>query len=461
MNSPLRFLLAFAVVVLGPWFAPPSRTAVVETLSVTPAWTMVGTHFNEQLGYSAASAGDVNGDGYADTIVGAIGSRCGEVPSSGCAFLYLGSASGPSTTPDWTAHVTSIDDVFGSAVASAGDVNADGYDDVIAGALHSGPTHAGRAYVYLGSPSGLASLPTWVTPDLDPSQGEASLGAAVASAGDVNGDGYADIVAGAPDFSGPHAAEGKVFVFYGSSGGPSTTTSWTEEGNATGARFGGSLASADVNGDGYSDLLIGAEGSRNGQSGKGGGSVFLYLGSPAGLGRKAALELRGDTMRGFFGRSVSSADVNGDGYSDVIVGDPGWNGSEGRAWVYLGSASGLSSSAAWIATGQQPGGSFGDCVSTAGDTNGDGFADVVIGAPAMPTGITHTRAVLYLGSASGLSTTPAWIVEGNPQNEFFGRPVATAGDVNGDGLDDVLVGASGYSGVFQFQGRAALYLGIP
>src|SRR5207249_180283 len=144
-----------------------------------------------------------------------------------------------------------------------------------------------------------------------------------------------------------------------------------------------------------------------------------------------------------FATSVATAgDVNGDGYSDVIVGAPLYdNGQtdEGRVFVFLGSASGLATSAAWTAESNQASAQFGASVAAAGDVNGDGFGDVMIGAPFFDNGqADEGRVFLYLGSASGLATSPAWTAESNQANAQFGTSVATAGDVNGDGRADVI-----------------------
>ncbi len=148
-----------------------------------------------------------------------------------------------------------------------------------------------------------------------------------------------------------------------------------------------------------------------------------------------------------FGRVVATAgDVNGDGYSDVIVGaDQYDNGEtdEGRAFVYHGSAAGLSATPAWTAESNQASALFGFSVATAGDVNGDGFADVIVGALYFDNGQTDEgRAFVYLGSAAGLAPTAAWTAESDQASAQFGWSVATAGDVNGDGFADVIVGAN-------------------
>src|SRR5206468_1844262 len=121
----------------------------------------------------------------------------------------------------------------------------------------------------------------------------------------------------------------------------------------------------------------------------------------------------------------------------------------------VGSASGLATSPAWTAESNQANAQFGSAVATAGDVNGDGYADVIVGASLFDNGETYEgRAFVYLGSASGLVTSPVWTAESDQAGALFGSSVATAGDVNGDGFSDVIVGASSYDNGQTNEGRA-------
>jgi len=423
-------------------------------LATTPSWTVESNQGAANFGVSAGTAGDVNGDGYADVIVGAYFYDNGQA-DEGRAFVYLGSASGLSLAAAWTAESDQVSALFGGSVGTAGDVNGDGYADVIIGAsfYDNGQTNEGRAFVYLGSASGLSPTPTWTAEnDLASSR----FGLSVGTAGDVNGDGYSDVIAGAP-----FSAAGRAYVFHGAASGLATTSGWSAEGNQAWSSLGVSVASAgDVNGDGYADVIIGAYAYDNGQVEE--GAAFVYTGSATGLSASAAWTAEGGQIYAYLGASVATAgDINGDGYSDVIVGRPGGYSlgppTEGRALAYLGSAAGLQVVPAWDVGCDQASAAFGNSVASAGDVNGDGYSDVVVGAPAhgnetYPEG----RAYGYLGSASGLSATADWMVEGHEQYEGLGRTVASAGDVDGDGYSDVIVGAYGGS-----LGRAYLYRGSP
>ncbi len=318
----------------------------------------------------------------------------------------------------------------------------------------------------------LATAATGITFDWDycGDQLGAEFGAAVSSAGDVNGDGFDDVLIGAPKYDQDSIKGGAVFAFYGSAGGLETVPGWTASSDLKGARFGAAISGAgDVNGDGFDDVIIGAyhyngelpDESKQPEEGR----VFLYYGSAAGLSPNPGWLVEGNQSYAQLGYAVSRAgDVNGDGFDDVIIGARWFSHiylTEGAALVFLGSVDGPGNTPAWIATGGQAGAAFGSAVSTAGDINGDGFDDVIIGAPMLDTaaGEDTGAAYVYLGSASGLASLPVWDVAGPHAGAEFGAAVSTAGRVNNDSFADVVIGAPAAAINLAGEGAAYLFFG--
>jgi hypothetical protein len=249
----------------------------------------------------------------------------------------------------------------------------------------------------------------------------------------------------------------------GSPSGLAPSPSWTIEGNQASAWLGHSVSTAgDVNGDGFSDVIVGAPSFDNGQPDE--GRAWIHLGGPGGLAVAPAWVVESGQAGARLGNSVGSAgDVNGDGYGDVIVGASRFDNGEvdeGRALVYLGSPLGVSASPAWTAESDQASASFGYPVATAGDVDGDGYGDVIIGAFRFDNGeLDEGRAYLFLGSSTGLAASPAWIAECDQADAHLGFSAAAAGDLNGDGHGDLIVGAKGFDGGQLNEGAAFVYLG--
>jgi len=409
------------------------------------------------FGSSVGTAGDVNGDGFDDLIVGSNDLFPGQT-DEGRAFLFQGSRVGLSIRPTWTA----ASDWSGATVGRAGDVNGDGFDDVILGAHtdSNGQSAEGRAFAYHGSASGPSAAPSWIA---ESDQEHAHFGVSVGTAGDVNGDGFDDVIVGAYHFDNDQGSEGRAFVYHGSPSGLSTTPAWTAEGDQEGASFGVSVGTAgDVNGDGFGDVIVGAEQFDNPQGDE--GRALVYHGSASGLATTPAWTAEGDQLSSSFGWSVGTAgDVNGDDFADVIVGAHNYtNGqiAEGGAFVYQGSASGLATTASWTAEGDQRDCDFARAVGTAGDVNGDGFDDVIVGARNYVHGqVDEGVAWVYQGSGSGLLATPTFRAESDQAGAEFGMSVGTAGDVNGDGYAEVVIGAPSYDHGQNGEGIVVVYHG--
>ncbi len=451
------------------WVAGARRYPV----TIDPAWEAVAEpQSGAWLGWSATGAGDVNGDGHPDVLVAAPYFHTGN-PSAGKIYLYYGTADGLRTEPGWSSSGDNANRaLFGWSVA-AGDTDGDGYSDLIVGAPSRPDTGdtIGKAFCFRGSFNGPLTPPAWTSTGAG--QAGAFFGTAVAAAGDVNGDGYGDAIVGAPAASltgDGSAAPGSAYLFHGSAAGLEPAAAWSASGEGQpGAGFGWSAAGGgDIDGDGYDDVLIGAH--RYDLAGNDTGRAYLYRGSAGGLQAEPAWSESGDAQPGAqFGWSVAVGAIDADGFADGLVGAPGHDtlhAGAGRCYAYRGgnAGSGLQPSYWWVASGGDVAGAqFGWSVALAGDVDADGYGETLVGAPADATaGSGAGRIFLYSGSPAGPREPAGFTSTGDAAaGAGFGGTVAAAGDVNGDGAADFLASAyladTGEPGA----GKVFLFLGTP
>jgi hypothetical protein len=211
------------------------------------------------------------------------------------------------------------------------------------------------------------------------------------------------------------------------------SASWIATGDGPDRHFGFTVANVgDVNADGRADVIVCDDRYKQFV-----GRVYVYAGGPTGLSTGPIWIATGESADSSFGRSVAGVgDVNGDGYSDVVVGAPDYDNSTGRVYFYAGGPGGLRADPMMILTGEKRQDDFGWALGGAGDINGDGYDDVIVGADRF-NNLTG-RAYIYLGGPHGLSATAALTFTGEGPNNFFGHAVAGTGDVNADGYDDFL-----------------------
>ncbi len=467
-------ILIILTLFLLPFLAAGSARAANLSLEVLPGWEFYPDPLEQglRMGCAVAGAGRMNSDSYDDILVGA---ERGGTDKQGWVGMFLGGASGPQSTPAWEVIGEDNGNQFGVALDGVGDVNGDGYNDIIIGAPNykgvepSDEAGEGAAYLYYGTEDGLELSPGW---KMEGNMPQARFGAAVAGAGDINGDGFNDVIVGMPFYSYDTLTNaGKAFVYLGSADGLSTIDVWNDIGEQGGAQLGLEVNGAgDVNNDGFDDVLVGQPTYDNfaDNTYTDAGAVYLYLSDGTSLSAVPDWSYFGDRKNAWLGSSAAGVgDLNGDGCDDIAIGAPGYNvGSllgAGKAFVFYGcqeTDSGLNAEPDWEFSIEQSYAHVGVDVSGGGDTNGDGYDELLVGADDFSDEQANEGTVYaFFGSQSGLSNQPGWQVEGNKNDTEFGFAVDGAGDTNGDGVTDVLVGSPAFRINEIIKGAAFLYFG--
>ena len=350
------------------------------------------------------ASGDFNGDGFDDLAV-MCGYCTSTAQWEGQVFLHLGSTAGLSPTPSWS-WATGGRDTGLSAIDNAGDVNGDGIDDLVVGSgLQTEEIFidSGAVWVFYGSHVGLGSSPDW---GIEGPDSDSRLGLNLAGVGDVDGDGFADLMIAENGFSDGETGEGQVGLYRGGADGPEREPFWTFHTDLAGVGYSGfSLSNVgDLDGDGFAELAIGAPGWDAGGLNDV-GVVWLFTGAANGPSPMPTTTLTGRVAGAGMGRRVGrSGDLDGDGYEDLVVSANAWSGDhdyQGRVELYLGGPGGIAAAPDWSVEGEQTWELAGSDLSV-GDGDGDGVSELLVGAPRFRPSGTYTGEVrLYRSGTPG------------------------------------------------------------
>lgn len=379
---------------------------------------------------------DLNNDGYDDVVYANAFDK-----SRGAIFVHYGSKVGPSKKPDLIIHGEQNGDSFGYSI-NGGDINGDGFTDLIVGAIQGLSKKAGAVYVFYGSKKGIPKIPSVVLKG----QSKGKWFGFSTALCDINGDGYKDLIVGARLNDMADKEAGAVYVFYGSREGYLQKPDVIITGEESLDYLGVSLACADINKDGIDDIIAGAPGY-NGE-GVDRGAIYIFYGRKDSSdnkttmisAKKADVKIEGERSMENFGKIIVVGDINGDGLRDFMSGAYNMiENSSGYVYVFFGgremSQKMKAGDADRIIEGRSKDTMFGLSI-TAVDIDGDGIDDLMVGSNAYKKGAVY----LYYGNKNGKFDSPSLVIHGWKMDWKFGWAIAPAGDINRDGRMDFLIG---------------------
>jgi ankyrin repeat protein/virulence-associated protein VapD len=405
---------------------------------------------NSRFGFPIV-CGDVDGDGYDDIVIGAGAYN----NKQGRAYLFYG---GPNmdTNCDLIFEGENEEDMFGVGMG-CDDIDNDGYEDIVIAACGY-KKNQGRVYLYWSSDrSSMDAIPDKIFEE-EPKEGAwFGLSHPGPFIYDIDKDGYRDIIIGSHWHLNDET--GRAYLYYGNTKElMDTTYDLVFTGENANDQFGESISCGDIDKDGYGDIVIGARNYPGGKPSQ--GRAYLYYGdSRSNMNAKADVIFDSESAeKNYFGQGIALSDFNKDGYDDIVIGAQGYNKRQGRVYLYYGSTRAeLDIIPEKTFDGELPYSDYG-FIFLCSDIDGDENEDIIIGADFIRQQVG--RVYIYWGSElSNPSPQPGRILTGENPGEWFSGMMA-CGDINNDGYDDLVIGANGYK-AGSAQGRAYLYYGGP